>query len=261
MSYEDIIYEKNDNVARVTLNRPHVMNSFRSKTLEEMHEALEDASRDNEMGVIVLTAAGGKAFCSGGDIDEMSKLTPESGRVFVTKLWDIFKAIRWAPKPVIAAVDGYCLGGGNELNMACDLTMATEKSKFGQVGPSVGSVPVLGGTQYLPRCVGDKRAKEIIFLCRRYSAEEARGMGWVNKVVPDGKLEENLREWTDRILRMSPQSLRISKIALNFGSDLLLPAFTHGIEMLCATYGSDEMREGMNAFLEKRKPDFNKFRK
>ncbi len=261
MTYEDINYKKSENVARVSINRPDSMNSFRSKTLEEMHESLQDASQDGEMGVIVLTGAGGKAFCSGGDVGEMAELTPESGRVFVTKLWDIFKVIRWATKPVIAAVDGYCLGGGNELNMACDLTIATEKSKFGQAGPAVGSVPVLGGTQYLPRCVGDKRAKEIIFLCQRYSAEEAREMGWVNKVVPDGKLEENLKEWTDRILEMSPQSLRMSKISLNFESDLLMPSFTHGIEMLCATYGSDEMREGMNAFLEKRKPDFNKFRK
>ncbi len=261
MAYEDIVYEKADNVARVILNRPKSVNSFRSRTLEEMHESIDDAARDGTVGVIVLSGAGGKAFCSGGDINEMHDLTPAAGRVFVTKLWEIFRLMRWAPKPVIAAVDGYCLGGGNELNMACDMSIATEKSIFGQVGPTVGSTPVLAGTQFLPRCVGDKRAKEIVFLCRRYSAAEACEIGWINRVVPDGTLDEAVKEWTDRILEMSPQSLRISKISLNFESDLLMPSFTHGIEMLCSTYGSEELKEGMAAFLEKRKPDFNRFRK
>lgn len=261
MRHEDIIYEKIDNSARVIINRPASMNSLREHTLDELRESITDASNDGAIGVIVISGAGGKAFCSGGDISEMAGLTPASGRVFVTKFWDLFRIIRWAPKPVIAAVDGYCLGGGNELNMVCDLTVATEKSVFGQVGPTVGSTPVLAGTQYLPRCVGDKRAKEIVFLCKRYSAREALDMGWINRVVPDGALDAAVKEWTDRILEMSPQSLRISKIGLNFESDLLQPSFTHGIEMLCATYGSAELIEGMTAFLEKRKPDFNKFRK
>jgi 1,4-dihydroxy-2-naphthoyl-CoA synthase len=188
-------------------------------------------------------------------------LTPEQGRVFVGKLYRVFQIIRGAPKPVIAAVDGFCLGGGNELNVTCDLTIATEHSVFGQVGPTVGSTPVLGGTQYLPRLVGDKRAKEIMFLCQRYSANEAMEMGWINKVVPDGTLGDELKKWTDRILEMSPQSLRICKLSMNFESDMLHPSFTHGIEMLSATYGSKELKEGMTAFLEKRKPDFSKFRK
>jgi dihydroxynaphthoic acid synthetase len=211
--------------------------------------------------VIVISGAGRKAFCSGGDIAEMRDLTQETGRVMLTKLWELFRTIRCAPKPVVAAVDGYCLGGGNELNMVCDLTVATEKSIFGQVGPTVGSTPVLSGTQYLPRCVGDKRAKEIIFLCRRYTAREALDMGWINRVVPDGALDSAVKEWTDRILEMSPQSLRLSKLNLNFESDLLMPSFTHGIELLCSTYGSEELREGMTAFLEKRQPDFSRFRK
>lgn len=237
------------------------MNSFRAQTLNELHEAMADAANDNAIGVIVLSGEGGKSFCSGGDIAEMNDLTPDTGRKFVTRLYHIFQAIRWAPKPVIAAVDGYCLGGGNELNMVCDLSIATERSVFGQVGPTVGSTPVLAGTQYLPRNVGDKRAKEIIFLCRRYPAKDALAIGWINKVVPDGTLEDGIKEWTDRILSMSPQALRISKISLNFESDLLNPSFTHGIEMLCSTYGSEELKEGMSAFLEKRKPDFAKFRK
>ncbi len=261
MSYQDILYEKTAGTARLTINRPQQFNAFRSQTLKEMHEALEDASGDKTIGVIVINGAGGKAFCSGGDIEEMRELDPDSGRAFLVRLYNMFQLIRWAPKPVIAAVDGYCLGGGNEINMVCDLTIASERSVFGQVGPTVGSIPVLAGTQYLPRNVGDKKAKEIIFLCERYSAGEAMEMGWINKVVPDDKFEEQVGVWCERILQMSPQSLRVAKLSLNFEADQLHPSFTHGIEMLAATYGSDELIEGMSAFLEKRKPDFAKFRK
>jgi len=261
MAYEDILYEKSDNVAKITINRPKVFNSFRTQTLEELTEAMKDAGDDSTVGVIVLTGSGGKAFCSGGDISEMVDLTPATGRIFVMKLFNFFSVIRSAPKPVLCAVDGYCLGGGNEINVTCDMTIATESSKFGQVGPSVGSIPVLAGTQQLPRLVGDKKAKEIIFLCKRYTAREAKEMGWINEVVPDGKLGEGIDEWTSRMLEMSPQSLRVAKISLNYESDQLYSSFMHGIEMLSSTYGSDELREGMNAFLEKRKPDFNQFRK
>lgn len=259
--YEDIIYEKRDNEARITINRPESFNSFRSQTLDELQDAFQAASDSKSVGVIVLSGAGGKAFCSGGDIREMQQLTPHTGRVFVSRLFQLFHTIRNAPQPVIAAIDGYCLGGGNEINMVCDLSIATARSVFGQVGPTVGSTPVLAGTQLLPRCVGDKKAREIIFLCERYTAAQAEQLGWINKAVPDGELGQAVDQWCARILEMSPQSLRISKISINFESDKLLPSFTHGIEMLAATYGSDELREGMSAFLEKRKPDFNKFRK
>lgn len=258
--YEDILYEKTENQAHITINRPAVFNSFRTQTLDELLDAFQAAGDSKSVGVIVLSGAGGKAFCSGGDIKEMKQLTPHTGRIFVTKLFHLFRAIRSAPQPVIAAVDGYCLGGGNEINMVCDLSIATERSLFGQVGPTVGSTPVLAGTQLLPRCVGDKKAKEIVFLCERYPAAEAERMGWINKVVPNDTLDQAVDQWCARILSMSPQSLRISKISLNFESDKLLPSYTHGIEMLASTYGSEELREGMEAFLEKRKPDFNKFR-
>ncbi|HOC91911.1 MAG TPA: enoyl-CoA hydratase-related protein [bacterium] len=261
MEFEDVIYEKNEGRARISINRPKALNSFRSRTLDELTEAFTDASQDASVGAAVLTSEGGKAFCSGGDIAEMLELSPASGRVFVLKLFNLFSLIRQCPKPVIAAVDGYCLGGGNEINLVCDLTIATEKSVFGQVGPTVGSTPVLAGTQILPRLVGDKKAKEIIFLCGRYSAREALEMGWINKVVPDGSLEEETQAWVSRILEMSPQSLRISKTSLNFESDLLHSSYMHGIEMLSATYGSEELKEGMTSFMEKRKPDFNRFRK
>jgi dihydroxynaphthoic acid synthetase len=261
MEYEDVIYKKSDGRAKISINRPKAHNSFRSRTLEELTEAFKDASEDSRVGAVILTAEGGKAFCSGGDIAEMLALTPATGRVFVLKLFHLFSLIRQCPKPVIAAVDGYCLGGGNEINLVCDLTIATEKSVFGQVGPTVGSVPVLAGTQILPRLVGDKKAKEIIFLCGKYSAREALEMGWINKVVPDGSLEEETEAWVSRILQMSPQSLRLSKTSLNFESDLLHSSYMHGIEMLSATYGSEELKEGMASFMEKRKPDFNRFRK
>ncbi len=261
MAYEDIIYEKNGGKAKITINRPEVFNSFRTQTIEEMTAAMQDAADDGTIGVIVVAGEGGKAFCAGGDITEMRDLTPADGRRFVMKLFNLFSLIRSAPKPVIAAIDGYCLGGGNEINVVCDLSIATESSKIGQVGPTVGSTPVLAGTQMLPRLVGDKKAKEIIFLCKRYTAREAKDMGWINEVAPDGELDRVVDEWCDRILEMSPQSIRISKISLNFESDHLHASYMHGIEMLCNTYGSDELKEGMNAFLEKRKPDFSRFRK
>lgn len=259
--FQDIIYEKKDHVATITINRPEVYNAFRTQTILEMIEAIEDASDDGSIGVIVIRGAGGKAFCSGGDIAEMKELTPETGRTFLRRFFTLLHRIREAPKPVIAAVDGYCLGGGNEINMACDLTIATKRSKFGQVGPTVGSIPVLGGTQLLPLSVGEKKAKEIVFLCKRYSAEEAEKMGWVNLVVDDDKLDEAVKEWCDRILEMSPQSIRISKLSLNYQYHQTIHLFEEGIDMLSSLYDSEELKEGMTAFLEKRKPDFNKFRK
>jgi len=261
VTHEDIEYVKENGRATVAFNRVKVFNAFRTRTLEEMTEAFADASNDGTIGVVVLTGRGGKAFCTGGDIAEMRDLTPHTGRQFLMKLYRLFQMIRHAPKPILAAVDGYCLGGGNEFNMVCDLSVATERSVFGQVGAMVGSIPVLAGTQYLPRNVGDKKAKEIIFLCRRYSAAEATQMGWINAVVGNGDLDQTVDEWCARMLEMSPQSLRIAKLSLNFEGDALHPSFSHGIELLAGTYGSEELREGMTAFLEKRKPDFAKFRK
>ncbi len=261
MAYEDIIYEKRDHVATVIINRPHVLNAFRTKTIDEMTEAISDASEDRTIGVIVIKGAGGKAFCVGGDINEMRNLTRITGRIFLNKFLNLLLTIRRAPKPVIAGVDGYCLGGGNEINITCDLTIATKKSVFGQVGPMVGSVPVITGTQYLPRILGEKKARELVFLCYRYSAEEAERMGLVNKVVEDGKLDEAIDEWCKRIIELSPQALSIAKLSFNFESDQLLPSLLHAVEILSLLYETEELKEGMNAFIEKRKPDFNKFRR
>ena len=261
MSYTDILYNKSDGVASITLNRPKVLNAFRTQTVLEMTEALEDASADRSEGVIVITGAGTRAFCVGGDIAEMRDLTPETGRVFLRRFADLLWRIRQAPVPVIAAVRGYCLGGGNEINVVCDLTLAAESAVFGQVGPTVGSAPIFGGSQFLPGIVGEKRAREIIFLCQRYPASEAERFGWCNKVVPDAAFEAELQAWTDRILELSPQALRVSKLSLNYASDWQYGSFNAAIEMLTSVYGTDEFREGMTAFLEKRKPDFHQFRR
>nr|MBC7245479.1 enoyl-CoA hydratase/isomerase family protein [Chloroflexota bacterium] len=260
MSYTDILYEKSEGIATITINRPQVLNAFRTQTILEMTQALEDASADRSIGVIVITGAGERAFCVGGDITEMRDLTPNSGRLFLRRFTDLLWRIRQAPMPVIAAVRGYCLGGGNEINVACDLTLAAASAIFGQVGPTVGSAPIFGGTQFLPGLVGEKRAREIIFLCQRYSAVEAERLGWCNKVVPDAQFEAELKAWTDRILELSPQALRVSKLALNYASDWQYGSFNLAIEMLSAIYGTEEFHEGMTAFLEKRKPDFSRFR-
>lgn len=261
MQYEDILYEKKEGIARITINRPKVLNSFRSKTLDELATALEDASNDATVGVVVLTGAGEKAFCAGGDISEMGELNPRAGRIFLKKCIRVSTAIRNCSKPVIAMVRGYCLGGGHEIHLMCDITLAAKSAQFGQTGPTVGSVPIWGGTQMLPRIVGEKKAREIIFLCKRYSADEAEAMGLINKSVPDDKLEEETLAWCKRILEMSPQALDIAKVSLNFETDLMYASFMHGTQMLSLAYGLDEIKEGMTAFLEKRKPDFNKFRK
>ncbi len=261
MPYADIVFAKSGGVATITLSRPKVLNAFRTQTILEMAEALQDASNDHTVGAIVITGAGERAFCVGGDIAEMRDLTPETGRLFLRRFTDLLWRIREAPVPVIAAVRGYCLGGGNEINVACDLTLAAESAVFGQVGPTVGSAPIFGGSQFLPGIVGEKRAREIIFLCLRYSAREAERFGWCNRVVPDAEFEAELENWTDRILELSPQALRVSKLSLNYASDGQYGSFNNAIEMLAAMYGTDEFREGMTAFLEKRKPDFPRFRR
>jgi dihydroxynaphthoic acid synthetase len=256
MAYTDILYDRSGGVATLTLNRPQVLNAFRTQTLMEITESLEDASADRAVGAIVIRGAGERAFCVGGDIAEMRDLAPETGRVFLRRFADLLWRIRQAPVPVIAAVRGYCLGGGNEINVACDLTLASENAVFGQVGPTVGSAPLFGGTQFLPGIVGEKRAREIIFLCQRYPAREAERMGWCNKVVPNTQFEAELKDWTDRILELSPQALRVSKLSLNYASDWQYGSFSAAVELLSAVYGTEEYREGMAAFLEKRKPQF-----
>ncbi|MHB9005213.1 MAG: enoyl-CoA hydratase-related protein [Coriobacteriia bacterium] len=261
MEYQDIKYEKKEGVAWITLNRPQALNVLRAETVAEMTAAFEDAELDQTIGVAVLTAAGDKAFCVGGDIALMSSLDHQTGQVWNNSLLRLSTLMRNLSKPIIAAINGYCIGGGNELNVFCDMTIASDRAKFGQAGPKVGACPVWGATQMLPRIVGEKKAREMIFMCQQYTAEEAMEMGLVNKVVPHEELYTEVQKWCDTLLDMSPQSLRLAKISLNYESDMMYPSLTHGSALLSYVWGSEQVKEGFAAFKEKRKPNFRAFRK
>lgn len=256
--FENIIYEKKRRIARVTINRPKVRNALNSKTREEIAIAIEDAWLDDKIGVVVLTGAGDRAFSAGGDLSWIVDPKKRPDAKFMHVHYRLATAMRSCGKPIIARVNGYCIGGGNELNMLCDLTIASDKSIFGQAGPLVGSAPIWYGMQMLQRSVGDKKAREIVYLCERFTAEQARDIGWVNTVVPEGKLDKEINRVCKRLLQMSPQSLRISKFQLNYASDMAHPQITHGLELARYFMKAPEMVEGAQAFLEKRKPDFYK---
>jgi dihydroxynaphthoic acid synthetase len=261
MEYTDIRYERRGDAVWITIARPDVLNALRGRTFEELEHAVERLGAERELAAVVLTGAGDRAFCAGGDVAEMRDLDPARGRVFLEKFIAVVTGLRRLPVPVIARIRGYCIAGGNELNLACDLAVATEDSQFGQAGPMVGSVPVIFGTQMMPRLCGERFAKEVVFLCRRYTAREALERGWVNQVVPVDRLDAEVDAMVERLAGMSPAALRIAKASINLEGDMLLgPSLRMGVEMLAPLYGSEEMREGMSAFLEKRRPDFRRFR-
>lgn len=260
MEYQDVLYGVADNVATITINRPRVHNAFRMETLDELIHAFKRAEVDRDAGVIVLTGTGGKAFSSGGDVKMEDESDSATAFHLSRKSIELSMVMRSCGKPIIAAVRGWCVGGGNELNLLCDFSIATEESRFGQVGPTMGSVPIWWGTQLLPGLVGDKRAKEIVMLCRRYSAREAEEMGWLNKVVADKDLETEVKAWCDRLLEMSPQALRVAKLSLNYQTDQMWPSVLHGFQMISFMHGTEEFHEGTSAFLEKRKPNFGQYR-
>ena len=261
-TYQDILYEKADGIAKVTINRPDVRNAFRPLTVREMIEAFDDAREDPEVGVVILTGAGEEAFCSGGD-QRVRGTAGYVGDDQVPRLnvLDLQKRIRALPKPVIAMVAGFAIGGGHVLHVVCDLTLAAENARFGQTGPKVGSFDGGFGAAYLARIVGQKRAREIWFLCRQYDAKEALAMGLVNAVVPLDRLEEETVAWCREMLAMSPMALRCLKAALNADCDgqAGLQEFAGNATLLY--YMSEEAQEGRNAYLERRKPDFSKFRR
>ena len=260
--FTDILYEKNAGVATVTINRPEVLNAFRPRTVDEMIAAFQDAWDDDDVGVVVLTGAGDRAFCSGGD----QKIRGGGGyregeapeRMRVPELHTI---IRMIPKPVIAQVNGYAIGGGHVLHVICDLSIAGENAIFGQAGPRVGSFDAGFGTIFLSRIVGEKKAREIWYLCLQYSAQEALEMGLLNKVVPQERLADACREWADRMLEMSPTALRMLKASFNQDTDWAygMQAMSHGAVSMF--YGTPEAQEGAQAFVEKRKPDFSPWRR
>jgi len=261
-SYTDINFEKsNEGIAKITINRPEVRNAFRPLTVREMRAALNDAREDTKIGVIILTGEGEKAFCSGGDQRIRGSAgyeDSETGHLRLNIL-DFQREIRTCPKPVVAMVAGYAIGGGHVLHVMCDLTIAADNAIFGQTGPKVGSFDGGYGSSYLARMVGQKKAREIWFLCRQYSAQQALEMGMVNTVVPLEKLEEETLQWSREMLQHSPMALRCLKSALNADCDgqAGLQELAGNATMLF--YMSEEGQEGRNAYLEKRKPDFNKF--
>lgn len=256
LEFQNILYTKKDRVAYVTINRPEVRNALNSQTREELAQAMEDAWVDDGIGVIVLTGAGGKAFSAGGDLSWIVDPKKKVDNKFMLVHYRLATAMRCCGKPIIARVDGYCIGGGNELNMLCDLTIASDTSIFGQAGPLVGSVPIWYGLQQLQHSVGDKKAREIVYLCERHSAKDAMDMGWVNKVVPKEELDDQVDAWCKSLLQKSRQSLRIAKFQINYASDMAHPQITHGLELARFFMKAPEMVEGAKAFLEKRKPDF-----
>jgi naphthoate synthase len=262
--YEDIRYElSGDGIAKITINRPEVHNAFRPETLIEVSDALDKAREDTSVGVIILTGAGDKAFCSGGDQrvrgDTGYVATGAAvGRFHVT---DLHLQIRRLPKPVVAMVAGYAIGGGHVLHLVCDLTIAADNARFGQVGPKVGSFDGGYGASLLSRLVGPKKAKEIWFLCRQYGAEEAREMHMVNTVVPLAELEEETVKWCHEMLALSPFALRLMKASFHADEDGFggIQQLAHDANLLF--YASDEAKEGREAYKAKRTPDFAQFPK
>jgi len=259
MEYQDILYEEKNGSARITINRPEVYNAFRPRTCNELIEAFKVASWDKSIGVIVLGGVGDKAFCTGGDQSSHDGQYTGGTRGTVGMPVDEMHAvIRNAPKPVIARVQGYAIGGGNVLATLCDMTIASENAVFGQVGPKMGSVDPGYGTAYLARVVGEKKAREIWFMCRRYSAEEALEMGLVNAVVPADKLDEEIDAWCDELVMRSPTAIAIAKRSFNTDTDHIGGIGQLGMEALRLYYDTAESQEGVTALKEKRNPDFRK---
>ena len=253
MSYSDILYEKKDGVAWVTINRPEVRNAFRTRTVAELTEAFLDARWDRAIGVAVLTGAGDKAFCAGGDQKERG----QGGYAQHERPMDVealHSAIRHIPKPVIAMVNGYAIGGGHVLHVLCDLSIAADTAVFGQTGPRVGSVDAGHGTGYLARLVGEKKAREIWYMCRQYTAPEALAMGLVNKVVPLADLRREVEQWCRELLEKSPTALALAKQSFNIDSEPRAGVAQFASTALGLYYQTDEAMEGRNAFVEKRKP-------
>ena len=260
--YRDIKYETFEGIAKITINRPHIHNAFRPLTAIEMLEALEKGRNDPNIGVIILTGEGKQAFCSGGDqsIRGEAGYSDEKG-IDRLNILDFQKAMRHCPKPIIAMVAGYAIGGGHVLSVMCDLTLAADHSIFGQTGPKVGSFDGGFGASYLARIVGQKKAREIWYLCRQYTAQEALDMGLINHVVPYEELETTTLSWCHQILAHSPLALRCLKSAFNADCD-----GQSGLQELAGNatllyYMTEEAQEGHQAFLEKRPPQFSKFKK
>jgi len=258
--YKDILFEVQDNVAWVTINRPRFRNAFREQTLDEMIHAFSSTREDPTIVCAVVTGIGPDAFSAGGDFTAMMKLNRANAHMWNDRMLGLAMTIRGLPIPVIAMVNGWCMGGGHELALWCDLVIASENAVFGQTGAKVGACPTVGATQYLPRILGERLAREMIFLARTFTAAEAVQVGLINKVVAKDQLLTETLVWCEKMKGHSGQTLRATKKSLNSESDELYASWQQGMELLANIWGTEESLEGMQAFLDKRKPQFMKFR-
>jgi len=256
MEFEDVLYEVRDHVATITINRPDVYNAFRGQTCEDLIRAFGRAGYDEEVGAIVLTGAGTRAFCTGGDQSDHDGTYAGDRGLIGMPIDEVQTVIRDVPKPVVAKVRGYAIGGGNVLATLCDLTIAADTAIFGQVGPKMGSIDPGFGTAYLARVVGEKRAREMWYLCRRYSAEEAYDMGLVNKVVPEDQLDAEVEAWCSELVERSPTAIAIAKRSFNADTESIRGIGGLGFTALAMYYDTNESKEGVAALQEKRTPDF-----
>ena len=259
-NYKDILFEVKDQVAWITINRPRVLNAFREQSLDELIDAFKATREDPSIACAVVTGAGDRAFSAGGDFYAMMRLNRANAHMWNDRMLGLAMTIRGLPIPVIAMVNGWCMGGGHELALWCDLVIASENAVLGQTGAKVGACPTVGATQYMPRILGERLAREMIFLGRRFGAAEAVEVGLINKCVPQKDLLKETLKWCETIKGHSSQTLRATKKSLNSESDVLYSSWQHGMELLAHIWGSEESLEGMQAFLDGRKPDFNKFR-
>lgn len=264
MDYTDILFENQDNVVTITLNRPEVMNAFRPRTIEELIDAFERAGNDPQVGAIILTGAGERSFCTGGDTKEWNVGSGYTGASWIgigLQVDKLHRLMRSIPQPVIAAVNGYAIGGGNVLQVVCDLSIASTKAVFGQVGPRVGSFDAGFGTAYLARLVGERKAREIWMLCRRYTAEQALEMGLINTVVEPEQLMAEARQWAKEVVALSPTALKVVKYSFNADTEQIAGTTQLAFGALGLFYTTPESGEGHQAFVGKRPTDFNRFRR
>lgn len=262
--FEDILYDKAEATATITINRPQVLNAFRDRTVDELIEAFIDAWDDQDVGVVILTGSGDRAFCVGGDqkVRTQDGYGGQRGRDMGIglRIQDLHEVMRNIPKPVIAAVNGYAIGGGHVLHVLCDLSIASTTAKFGQVGPKVGSFDAGYGSAYLARVVGEKRAREMWYLCHQYTAQEAFQMGLVNKVVEPAELMTETRRWANELVDRSPYALRVLKASFNADSASVKGIDDMAMSALALYYRTDEALEGKEAFVSHRRPQFARFR-
>jgi len=258
MEYEHIVVERKNNALWVGINRPHIRNAFNLTTLDEMIDAFTVLDEDPTLASGVLYGVGDH-FCGGGEMQAMLDLDETTGHIWNNKMRRLCMLLRNCGKPTIAMVRGYCIGGGNEWQLYCDLAVASETAIFGQSGAKVGALPVVGATQYLPLLIGDRRSREMLFLAKNLTSREAAEVGLINRVVADDELEATAEEWCDRIYSHAPATLRYLKANLNYLGDLHYPSWIHGSELLNAVWNNEQSDEGMNAFLEKRPADYSRF--